>query len=100
MRYVSIRHTARLAEAGTKPSVGSVGDGSETARAGSVIGLFKTEAIRRPGLWRGLEAVECATPASVDWLNTRHMPGPIGSIRPAEAEVRYHADRDALALAA
>jgi transposase InsO family protein len=41
---VSIRYTARLAEAGIEPSVGSVGDSSDSALAERVIGLFKTEA--------------------------------------------------------
>ena len=56
-QYLSIRYTERLAEAGIEPSVGSVGD-SYDALAESVIGLYKTEVIRRRGPWRHLEAVE------------------------------------------
>ena len=69
-QYVSIRYTERLAEAGMEPSVGSVGDSYDNALAESVIGLFKTEVIRRRGPWRGLEDVEFATLDWVSWYNT------------------------------
>jgi len=69
-QYVSIRDTERLAEAGMEPSVGSVGDSYDNALAESVIGLFKTEVIRRRGPWRGLEDVEFATLDWVSWYNT------------------------------
>ena len=49
VQYLSIRYTERLAEAGIEPSVGSVGDSYDNALAESVIGLFKTEVIRREG---------------------------------------------------
>jgi transposase InsO family protein len=35
-----------------EPSVGTVGDSYDNALAESVIGLFKTEVIRRRGPWR------------------------------------------------
>jgi hypothetical protein len=54
--------------------VGSIGDSYDNALAETVIGLFKTEVIRR------LE--------------------PIGNISPAEAEARYYADLENLAVAA
>ena len=60
-QYLAIRYTERLAEAGIEPSVGSVGDAFDNALAETVIGLFKTEVIRRRGPWRSLEAVEFAT---------------------------------------
>jgi transposase InsO family protein len=50
-QYLSIRYTERLAEAGIEPSVGSRGDSYDNALAESVIGLFKTEVIRRRGPW-------------------------------------------------
>ena len=56
------------------------------ALAESVIGLFKTEVIRRRGPWRTGEAVEFATLAWVDWVNTRRLLEPIGDIPPAEHE--------------
>ena len=61
VQYVSIKYSERLADAGIKPSVGSVGDSFDNALAETVIGLFKTEVIRRLGPWRSLEAVEWAT---------------------------------------
>ena len=99
MQYVSIRYTERLAEAGIEPSVGSVGDSFDNALAETVIGLFKTEVIRRSGPWRSLEAVEWATLAWVDWFNHRRLLEPTGSIPPAEAEARFYATEET-ALAA
>jgi transposase InsO family protein len=61
VQYLSIRYTERLAEAGIEPSVGSRGDSYDNALAESVIGLFKTEVIRRDGPLRGLDDVEYAT---------------------------------------
>jgi transposase InsO family protein len=58
VQYVSIRYTERLARAGIEPSVGSIGDSYDNALAETIIGLFKTEVIRRRGPWRSLEAVE------------------------------------------
>ena len=100
VQYVSIRYTERLAEAGIEPSVGSVGDSYDNALAESVIGLFKTELIRRYGAWRGLEAVEFTTLEWVDWFNNRRLLEPIGNVPPAEAEERYYAQTQGTALAA
>src|SRR5262249_42857516 len=61
VQYLSIRYTERLAEAGIERSVGSAGDSYDNALAESVVGLFKTEVIRRRGPWRGVEDVEFAT---------------------------------------
>jgi transposase InsO family protein len=79
-----------LAEAGIAPSVGSVGDSYDNALAETVIGLFKTEVIRRFGRWRSLEAVEFATLAWVDWFNHRRLLEPIGNIPPARAEAAFN----------
>jgi putative transposase len=89
-----------LAEAGVEPSVGSVGDSYDNALAETVNGLYKTEVIRRRGPWRTLEAVEFATLEWVDWFNNRRLLEPIGNIPPAEAEARYYAQIDDVALAA
>lgn len=72
VQYLSIRYTERLAEAGIERSVGSVGDSYDDALAETVIGLFKTEEIRRRGPWRGVEDVEFATLEWVAWYN--HQP--------------------------
>jgi transposase InsO family protein len=90
VQYVSITYTERLAEAGIAPSVGSVGDSYDNALAETVIGLFKTEVIGRPGPWRSLEAVEFATLEWVDWFNHRRLLEPIGFVPPAEAEAAFY----------
>ena len=99
-QYLAIRYTERLAEAGIEPSVGSVGDSFDNALAETVIGLFKTEVIRRRGRWRSLEAVEFATLEWVHWFNHRRLLGPIGHVPPAEAEARFHDQLENTAMAA
>jgi putative transposase len=99
-QYLSIRYTERLGEAGIAPSVGSVGDSYDNALAETVIGLFKTEVVRRLGPWRGLEAVEIATLGWVSWFNHRRLLEPIGNIPPAEAEESYYAELETRAVAA
>jgi putative transposase len=90
VQYVSITYTERLAEAGIAPPVGSVGDSYDNALAETVIGLFKTEVIRRLGPWRSLEAVEFAALAWVDRFNHRRLLEPIGFVPPAEAEAAFY----------
>ena len=90
-QYLSMRYTDRLSDAGIAPSVGSRGDAYDNALAESVIGLFKTEVIRRQGPWRHQDAVELATLTWVDWFNTRRLLEPIGYVPPAEFEARYYA---------
>ena len=65
--YVSIRYGERLAEAGIKSSVGIGGGSCDNALAESVIGIYKTEMIRRRGPWRNLEDVEISN-AGMDGL--------------------------------
>jgi transposase InsO family protein len=91
VQYVSIRYTERLAEAGIEPSVGSVGDSYDNALAETIIGLFKTEVVRRNGPWRSLEDVEFATLEWVDWFNHRRLFSSIGDVPPAEFEAMYYA---------
>lgn len=100
VQYVSIRYTERLAQAGIEPSVGSIGDSYDNALAESINGLYKTEVIRRRSPWRSFEAVEFATLEWVDWFNHRRLLEPIGNVPPAEAEARYYAQIENLALAA
>jgi putative transposase len=84
-----MRYTDRLADAALAPSVGNRGDSYDNAFAESVIGLFKTEVIRRRGPWRTLEAMEFATLAWVDWFNAGRVLEPIGYVLPAEYEAQY-----------
>ncbi len=97
---MSIRSTERLAEAGIEPSVGSLGDSYDNALAETIIGLYKTEVIRQPGLWRDLEAIEFATLEWVDWFNHRRLLEPIGHVPPAELEEAYYRQMGESAIAA
>jgi putative transposase len=76
----------RLAEAGVDASVGAVGDALDNALAESVIGLFKTELIRRRGPWRTAEHVEAATLHWVDWFNRHRLLEVNGNLPPIELE--------------
>ena len=50
--------------------------------AESIIGLYKTEVIRRRGPWRDPEDVEFATLEWVHWYNTQRLLAPIGNVAP------------------
>ena len=95
-QYLSIRYTERLATAGAVSSVGPRGDSYNNAAAESVIGLFKTELIRRRGPWRGLDDVELATLEWVDWFNHRRLHSYCQDVPPAEFEDLYHQQPAAL----
>ncbi len=89
-QYLAIRYTERLADAGAVRSVGSRGDSYDNALAETVVGLYKTELIRRRGPWRSLEQVELATAEWVDWWNQRRLHGADGDLPPAEYEELYY----------
>jgi putative transposase len=91
-QYLAIRYTERLAEAGAVTSVGSRGDSYDNALAETIIGLYKTELIRRRGPWRGIDDVEYATLEWVDWFNHRRLLEPIGHVPPAEFEAAYYGE--------
>ena len=90
VQYLSIRYTERLALAGIEPSVGSRGDSYDNALAESIIGLYKTELIRRRSPWRGFDDVELATLEYVWWFNNHRLLETIGHVPPAEYEAAYH----------
>ena len=96
VQYLAIRYTERLAEIGAVGSVGSVGDSYDNAAAESLIGLFKTELIRRHGPWRGLDQVELATLEWVDWFNNRRLHSFCGDVPPAEYEQQHYRQNTAL----
>ena len=100
VQYLSIRYTERLLEAGIESSVGSVGDSYDNALAETIIGLFKTEVIRRRGPWRNVEHVEFATLEWVDWFNHRRLLEPIGNIPPSEFEQRHYQHQETQAMVA
>jgi putative transposase len=95
VQYLSIRYTERLAEAGIEPSVGSRGDSYDNALAETIIGLFKTEVIRRGGPWRGHEDVEFATLKWVWWFNHHRLLEPIGYVPPVEYEEAHYRAQEA-----
>ena len=93
-QYLAIRYTQRLAEEGAVASVGSRGDSYDNALAETIIGLYKTELVRRRGPWKGIDQVEYATLEWVDWFNHRRLLEPIGHVPPAEFEATYHRRED------
>jgi putative transposase len=93
-QYLSIRYTERLAEAGAVTSVGSRGDSYDNALAETIIGLYKTELVRRRGPWKGIDDVEYATLEWVDWFNHRRLLEPIGYVPPAEFEAAFQRQED------
>jgi putative transposase len=93
-QYLAIRYTERLAEAGAVTSVGSRGDSFDNALAETIIGLYKTELIRRRGPWKGIDQIEYATLEWVDWFNHRRLLEPIGHVPPAEFEAAYRRKED------
>ena len=70
-------------------SIPSQGDSYDNALAETIIGLYKTELIRRRGPWKGLDDVEFDTLEWVDWFNHRRLLEPIGDVPPAEFEAAY-----------
>ncbi len=65
-----------------------------------MIGLDKTEVIRRQGPWRHAEAVEFATLTWVDWFSTRRLLEPLGKVPPIEYEAAYYRRQESLATGA
>ena len=55
--------------------------------------------IRQRGPWRGIDAVELATLAWVDWFNNRRLLEPIGNVPPAEKEHEYYRQRESAMVA-
>ena len=93
VQYLAIRYSERLAEAGAVTSVGSRGDSYDNALAETVMGLYKTELIRRRGPWRTVEQVELATAEWVDWWNRRRLHSAAANLPPNEFEQRYYDQR-------
>jgi len=90
-QYVSVTYSERLAEINARPSIGSIGDSYDNALAESVIGLYKTELIRRQGPWRNVDHVELATLAYVEWFNHHRLHGELGHVPPDEFDTAHYA---------
>lgn len=89
-QYVSIRYSDRLADAGAIASIGSVGDSYDNAQAESLIGLYKTECVRRDRPFRTVDDLELATLNWVHWFNEHRLHGSLGLVTPIEYEQAYH----------
>lgn len=79
VRYVAIRYTKRLAEAGAVASVGSTGDSYDNAPAEAFNTLCKAELDRNRGPWKNIDDLEIATAEYIDWFNHRRLHGEIGA---------------------
>nr|WP_308015374.1 IS3 family transposase [Pseudonocardia sp. ICBG1293] len=85
----AIRYGNRLAEAGAVASIGSVGDSYDNAAmAKSLIGLYKSECVRRDGPLRTVEDLELATASWVHWFNCL-VPGLVEGSNSSEDEKRW-----------
>jgi len=93
-QYLAFDYSNKLKEAGIMPSTGTVGDSYDNAMAESLIGLYKTELIKKRGPWRNRAAVEQATLTWVDWYNNRRLMGPLGFIPPKEFEAKWYSQRE------
>lgn len=98
-QFLSIRYTERLADVQAVVSVGSRGDSYDNALAESVIGLYKTEVVKKKAPWKTVDALELATARWVEWWNQRRLHGSVGDVPPAEFEAAYYAKREAEAVA-
>ncbi len=89
-QYTSIRYSDRLTDAGALASIGSVGDSYDNAQAESLIGLYKTECVRRDGSFRTVDDLELATLNWVHWFNEHRLHSSIGLVPPVELETEYY----------
>ena len=56
----------------------------------AIIGLFKTEVIRRGDPWSNIDAVDYAILERVDWFNHHRLLETIGNILTADLEQAYY----------
>lgn len=61
-----------------------------------MIGLFRTELIKKAGPWRSVEQVDIATLEYVEWFNHRRLFEACGDIPPAELDTAHYRQRAAL----
>jgi len=92
-QYTSVKFTESLALQGIAASIGSVGDAYDNALAESIIGLYKTEVVRRHGPFKTLAQVEYALMEWVDWYNNARLHSRLGYLTPAEHEAAYYAHK-------
>ena len=99
-QYTALRYTEHLALEGIAASIGTVGDAYDNSLMETIIGLFKTEAIRpgpfHDGPLKNISDVEFTTMAWVDWFNHRRLHSTLEMLTPAEAEAAHYACPTAL----
>ena len=86
---VSVRYTERLAEIGSSPSIGTIGDLYDNSLAERFHGIYKIQLIRRCGPWRNAEHVELETLAFIEWFNHHRLHSELSHISSAEHEAHY-----------
>jgi putative transposase len=89
-QYLSFAYSTHLEDHDIAPSVGSVGDAYDNALCETIIGLFKTEVVKRRGPWRNVDDVEYAVLEWVDWFNHRRLMSTLDYRPPAEVEDDYY----------
>ena len=99
-QYTSLKFTETLALAAIAPSIGTVGDAYDNALAETLIGLYKSEAVRdgspfRDGPVRALSDLEKITAAWVAWYNSDRLVRRLGLRPPAEADAEHRASQQA-----
>lgn len=98
-QYMSVAYSERLDTAGIKPSTGLVGSSHDNALAESIIGLHKTELVKRQRPWKGFDDLEIATAEWVDWYNHRRPHEYCDDLTPVQAEQAHYAHHQAPATA-
>ena len=93
-QYTALRYADRLTGAGATASIGTVGDSYDNAMAESVIGLYKTECVRRDGPFKTVDDLELATLGWVHWFNTNRLHSALGYHSPIEHEQAYDRQND------
>lgn len=91
-QYSSIAFTDHLADAGIRPSIGTIADAYDNALMECVMGLYKTQCVRtmvfHAGPLRTIGDVEFAT---AGWYNNRRLDGTRGMMTPVEFEQAHYA---------
>jgi transposase InsO family protein len=89
-QYTAIRFTQRLADAGIRPSMGSVGDSFDNALAENFFSTLKVELVYRTS-FRTREEAELALFRYVDgWYNPHRIQKALGWRSPDEYEADYY----------
>jgi putative transposase len=81
------------------PDPGVAGSSYDNALAESIIGLYKTELVKKQRPWKGFDDLEIATAEWVDWYNHRRPHEYCDDLTPAEAEAAHYAHHQAPAIA-